>query len=225
MDDSLRRSATAIRARLVAGRGERVALLDALLAVPSRDRDAWVDHLLATDELPSDEANLPHEAVPYLPCGVDEILAVLREVPVTARDEFVDLGAGLGRVTILVRLLSAARALGVERQAALVQSARACAAALRLDGVTSTHGDAAETALDGSVFFLYTPFTGATLGRAVARLEEVARRRPIVVCAVGFEMPRLAWLLQRERDEHAHTECPALTLYDSCFAGVPPRKL
>jgi len=179
--------------------------------------------LLGIDALPLDEPDLPRDAVPYLPCGVDEILAVLREVPIYAADELVDLGAGLGRVAILVHLLSGARAHGVELQAPLVQSARACCAALGLDDVTFTHGDVAETELDGSVFFLYTPFTGATLTRALARLEEVARRRPIVICAIGFELPRLAWLPQRVRDGEARSAIPALTLYDSSVAGVPAR--
>ena len=223
MDDSLRSSAIAMRIRIRGDGVEGTALLDSLLTVPPHDRDAWVDVLLGIDALPTDVPDLPRDAVPYLPCGVDEILAVLREVPISAADELVDLGAGLGRVAILVHLLSGARAHGVELQAPLVQSARACCAALGLDDVTFTHGDVAETELDGSVFFLYTPFTGATLTRALARLEEVARRRPIVICAIGFELPRLAWLPQRVRDGEARSAIPALTLYDSSVAGVPAR--
>jgi len=223
MDDLLRSSAIAMRVRIRGDGVEGTALLESLLTVPPHDRDAWVDVLLGIDELPLDEPDLPRDAVPYLPCGVDEGLAVLREVPISAADELVDLGAGLGRVAILVHLLSAARTHGVELQAPLVRSARACCAALGLESVTFTHGDAAETELDGSVFFLYTPFTGATLTRALARLQEVARRRPIAICCVGFELPRLAWLPQRVRDGEARSAIPALTIYDSCVAGVPPR--
>ncbi len=223
MDDSLRSSANAMRARLRADGVARTPLLESLLTVPPRDRDAWVDALLGIGELPTDAPDLPRDAVPYLPCGVDEILAVVREVPISTDDVLVDLGAGLGRVAILVHLLSAARTQGVELQAPLVRSARACCAALRLDGVTFTHGDVAETALEGSVFFLYTPFAGATLTRALARLEEVARRRPIVVCAVGFELPRLAWLLPRERADEARSAIAALTIFDSRVPGVPAR--
>jgi len=212
-----------MRARIRAEGVERTALLESLLTVPPHDRDAWVDALLGIDELPTDAPDLPRDAVPYLPCSVDEILAVVREVPISADDELVDLGAGLGRVAILVHLLTRARSHGVELQAPLVRSARACCAALGLDGVTFTHGDAAETVLDGSVFFLYTPFSGATLTRALARLEEVARRRSIVVCAVGFELPRLAWLPPRERTGEPRSAIAALTLYESWVAGVPPR--
>lgn len=100
MEDALRRSASAMRARLRADGGDAAALRESLLAVPTRDRDAWVDAPLEFDTLPRDEPNLPRDAIPYLPCGVDEILAVVREVPIFTDDHFVDLGAGLGRVAI-----------------------------------------------------------------------------------------------------------------------------
>src|SRR5262249_53521494 len=150
------------------------ALLDLLRAVPLLDRDAWVDELLGIEPPPSDIPDLPRGSVPYLPCGVDEIVAMVREAPVGPQDELVDLGAGLGRVVLLVHLLSGARARGVEIQAPLVDLARARCAELALAAVSFVHGDAADCELDGSIFFLYAPFGGDVLARVVRRLEGVA---------------------------------------------------
>jgi predicted RNA methylase len=138
---------------------------------------------------------------------------MVTEVPLTPADQLVDLGAGLGRVAILGHLLSGARAHGIEIQEPLVERARACAAALSLDGVSFVHADAAETELDGSVFFLYAPFNGAMLARVIDRLAAIARRRRIVVCTVAMELADISWLVPREP---AHA---SFVLYDASDAA------
>ena len=75
--------------------------------------------------------------------------------------------------------------------------------------VSFVHANAADCDLDGSVFFLYTPFNGHLLARVVRRLEDVARRRPIVVAAVALELPDAPGLRARS------TSSAALTLYES----------
>jgi hypothetical protein len=203
------------RTAIAAGALRGAALLDRILAVPFCDRDAWVDELLSLEALPLDIPDLPRGAVPYLPSGVEEILAMVREAPLRPDDELVDLGSGLGRVVILAHLLSGARACGVEIQAPLVHSARSRTRALALGSVSFVHANAADSELDGSIFYLYAPFNGEMLTRAVRRLEAVARRRPIVVCAVGIEFPGEPWLRPRK------TSCALLTLYDSAVPRRP----
>ena len=217
MDDSLRSSALAARAELQRGALRGAALLERLLTIPFLDRDGWTDVLLGLEEPPADAPDLPRGAVPYLPSGVEEILATVREVPLRSDDQLVDVGSGLGRVLMLAHLLSGARGLGVELQPQLVASARARCAELGLDGVTFLHADAADTALDGSVFFLYAPCNGELLARVLGRVEEVARRRPIVVCTVDLALAAVPWLSARD------TKSVSLTIYDSCVAGVPAR--
>lgn len=216
MDDSLRLSAQTARAEIRAGALRGAALLDRLHSVPFVDRDAWADELLAIEPPPPDAPDLPHGSVPYLPCSVDEIAAMVLEVPLRPDDDFVDLGSGLGRVAILAHLLSGARARGVEIQEHLVRSGRARCDELDLP-VSFVRADAAGTELDGSVFFLYAPFNGEMLTRVLGRLEEVARRRPIVLCAVDLELPALPWLRRRKASR------VALTLHDSCVPGVARR--
>jgi hypothetical protein len=187
-----------------------------LLAVPPLSRDVWVDDLLGIAPPPPDVPNLPRGSVPYLPCGADEIVAMVREVPLRSDDALVDLGSGLGRVLILAHLLSGAGGHGVEIQEHLVQGARARCLDLDLP-LTFVHANAAEVELDGSVFFLYTPFGGETLPRVLGSLEAVAHRRAIVLCAVGLELPRVPWLAPRQ------TSTPALTLYESQVRGIAAR--
>lgn len=211
MDDSLRRQARAARAEITSGALCGAALRALLQSIPFLDRDAWVDELLGMAPPPSDALDLPRGAVPYLPCGVDEILAMVQDVPVQPDDELVDLGSGLGRVAVLAHLLSGARTRGIEIQAPLVDRARATCADLALApaAVSFVHGDAAEAELDGSIFFLYAPFGGATLARVIRHLQGVAQRRPIVVAAVGLELHDAPWLTARR------TSSVALTLYES----------
>jgi len=207
-DESLRLQARGARADIVAGALRGAALVELLLSIPVLERETFVDEMLGIEE-PPEVADLPRGSVPYLPCGVDEILATVREAPVRAGDAFVDLGSGLGRVAILAHLLSGARASGIEIQEALVRCARARCAELALADVSFVHADATAVELDGSIFFLYAPFNGDVLRRALGRLEEVARRRPIVVCAVDLELHDASWLQPRK------TSRVSLTLYDS----------
>ena len=183
-----------MRARVIAGELRGAALMAVLCSVSPGDRDAWTDELLGIPAPPPDAA-LPTGAVPYLPCGVDEILAILRDVPLEARDVFVDLGAGLGRVAMLVHLLSGCRTRGIEIQPHLVEQARATCKSLGLD-VELELGNVVDCDLDGSVFFLYAPFNGALLARVLDKLRQLVLRRAFVVCAVDLELD-VDWLVAR----------------------------
>jgi hypothetical protein len=208
VDDALRFRAHAARPGVISGALRGAALVDLLRTIPVLDRDAWVDELLGIAPPPPDVADLPRGAVPYLPCGVDEVLAMVQDVPLGPDDELVDIGAGLGRAAILAHLASGARTSGIEIQAPLVHLARERCTALGVTGVSFVHADAAETPLDGSVFFLYAPCNGALLARVVSRLQDVARRRPITVAAVGLELDG-PWLEPRA------SFGGALALYDA----------
>jgi hypothetical protein len=208
-DDLLRQRARKARADLLRGALAPEMLLEILRTVPYFERDAWVDELLDVEQPPPDIPDLPRGSVPYLPSGVDEILTMGREVPIRQSDAFVDLGSGLGRVVMLTHLLSGARAVGVEIQEPLVCAARLRSAALALGDVSFVHANAADLELDGSVFFLYAPFNGTMLTQVLDRLENVARRRPIVVCTVGMEFRDVRWLAPRT------ISSVSLSVYDS----------
>ncbi len=172
------------------------------------ERDLWLDELLGLPELPADLPGLPPGTVPYLPCDVDAIVRTVCEAPVTTADVFVDLGAGLGRPTLLAHLLSGVRAVGVELQPHLADHARAAASRLGLDEVQFTVADAAAGDIpEGSVYFIYASFNGAALARVLGALGRIAARRPLVLCAVGFEV-REPWLRERR------SASPELVFYE-----------
>jgi hypothetical protein len=193
-------------------------LLDWLSSLPPGERDAAIERYLAiATPLPSHAPPGDH-LIGYHPSGVAPIVQALLDVPVVADDVLVDLGAGLGKVVMLARLLTGATARGIEIQQALVDRARAAASALDID-VRFTHGDVRDTDLDdGTVFFLYAPFTGPVLERILERLHAVAKGHPIVVCVLGMDLHRDArWLVPRPTDAFW------LTIYDSVVHGVPAR--
>ena len=186
-----------------------MSFLERLLAIPVDERDAWVDGVLGIESPPPDR-DLPRGAVPYLPCGVAEILAMVRGIPLAATDTLVDLGAGLGRVALLAHLLTGARAIGIELQADLVAAARARTEALGLPEVEFIHGDMTGHIPDGTVLFMYAPCNGASFAHLLRRIEEVAGRHRIVLCAVDVVVPEVAWLRRLPSE-------PSIDLFESAI--------
>jgi SAM-dependent methyltransferase len=186
------------------------ALLALLEAAPEGERDAAVERYLGIREPDCDCLSPGEELIGYHPSGVGAIVSMLEAVPVTPSDVVVDLGSGLGKVVLLAHLLKGAKARGVDIQRELVLRAREAARALGAD-VCFEHQDAREAHLDdGTVFFLYVPFTGSALAHVLERLRRVAERRPIVVCALGFDLEhRAPWLIPRALESFW------LTIYDS----------
>lgn len=190
-------SATSMRSLLVDHPPTPAAFRTALLAVPPRDRDGWLDRVLGLGPIPTDDPTLPRNCVPYLPCSVDPILRMVDEAGVQASDVFVDIGAGLGRAALLVHLLTGASAIGLEIQPSLVHASRDLIARLPDLRYTPIEGDAAELTrhlTTGSVFFLYCPFSGTRLANVLDNLETLARTREIRVCCVDLPLPPRPWL-------------------------------
>lgn len=187
-------------------------LLCVLTALPPHQRDAELERLLGISE-PVDRRPPGPDLVGYHPSGLVPVLTAILEARVGADDLFVDLGAGLGKVTTLVRLLTGARVRGIELQPELL------ARAARLEGVELLHADAREAPLDdGTVFFLYNPFEGAALRVTLERLHRVAQHHAIVLCALGLTVNPVPWLEPRPL-EHFW-----LTVFDSVVPGIAPRR-
>jgi SAM-dependent methyltransferase len=179
-----------------------------LQSVPVDDRDAWIDNILEIDPPPPDH-DLPRGGVPYIPCGVAEILSMIASVPVTPADTVIDIGSGLGRVVLIAHLLTGARGHGVELQPHLVARAREICVELNVTDVTFECLDAGDATLDGSILFLYSPTNGAMRVRMLERMHELAQRRRIVVCTVDLELDDVKWLKLRPSSAWS-----ALAIYD-----------
>ncbi|MDR3686614.1 MAG: hypothetical protein P4L93_06640, partial [Coriobacteriia bacterium] len=115
-------------------------------------------------DTPAEAPGLPPEMVRYQPTPARHIFDLLSRVSLTRHDVLVDLGSGLGHVPLLAAICTSARSVGVELQKAYVDVARRSASALGLVAVTFEQQDARLADLSaGTVFYLYTPFTGAIL--------------------------------------------------------------
>ncbi|MEW5742782.1 MAG: hypothetical protein AB1938_27950 [Myxococcota bacterium] len=190
-------SARQMRARLAQRPVAPREFREALLAVGPSERDAWVDSVLGLSEVAGDGASLPRGCVPYLPCPVDALLRAVDVAEVGVDDVIVDVGSGLGRAAVLMQLLSGASAIGVEIQPDLAAASRRLAERVKGLRFTVVEGDAVEerAALsDGSVFFLYCPFSGERLTRLLASLEALAGARRLRVCCVDLPLPHCPWL-------------------------------
>jgi hypothetical protein len=193
-------------------------LLDWLATLPPGERDRAVEERLgihgpAPDSTPPGEHLIGHH-----PSGVAQIVRMLIEVPVVPADVVIDLGAGLGKFVLLARLLTGATVRGIELQQSLVERARRASTRLGIDVEVVREDARAAHIDDGTVFFLYAPFTGPVLDAVALRLRAVARTRAIVVAALGVDLKRAApWLVPRQMDSFW------LDIYDSDEAGPPPR--
>lgn len=160
--------------------------------------DALLDGVLSLQSPASEPAELDAEMVFYQPTPARHIFDFIRCAGLAERDVLIDIGSGLGHVPLLAAICTRARCIGVEREAAYVDSARQCAQALGLANADFVRQDAREADLSaGTVFYLYTPFVGAMLDGMLARLRREADTRPIRIATLGPCTPIVArepWL-------------------------------
>jgi len=166
---------------------------------PDYDRfDDFLTHLFQVDYEPSETRNRTEEMVYLQPTPGRIILDMINEVSFTDADCFYDLGSGLGRVPILVSLLTGVRAVGIEYEPTYVQFSRYSAQKLRISNVAFRNGDARDADIsDGTVFFMYTPFTGNILRLVLNRLRALSGRKSITLCTYGPCTPTIeqeTWL-------------------------------
>ena len=122
----------------------------------------------------------------YQPTPVRHILNLRRVCALSEDEVFVDLGSGLGHVALLASMLTGVQSVGIEMEAAYVASAQECAHSLRLGRVRFIQEDARAADLSrGTVFYLYSPFTGSILAEVLDRLQKESTSRLIKICTLG----------------------------------------
>jgi SAM-dependent methyltransferase len=166
--------------------------------VPRGDRDAWLDAQLGITDIPDDIA-LPIGCVPYLPCPIGRLVRVIDRAQIRDTDVFVDVGSGVGRAAAAVHLLTGARAIGLEIQPQLVEVSRALAPM-----VSTTLLDAGDPAADipqGTIYFLYCPFSGDRLARFLANLRRLGTSSAMRIVCLDMTLPDRPWLAQEPHDD------------------------
>jgi hypothetical protein len=160
--------------------------------------DLLVAGLLRVGAPPNESGKREPEMVRYQPTPARVILEIIDRARVRPADTFYDLGSGLGQVPILVHLLTGARARGIETEPEYCICARRCAERLNLPMVQFINVDARDADYsEGTVFYLYTPFTGKMLRQVLGMLEAQAGQRPIRLGTYGpctQEVAHQAWL-------------------------------
>ncbi len=122
----------------------------------------------------------------YQPTPARHIFHMIALTALTASDVLVDLGSGLGHVPLLVSMCTGASSVGIEVEATYIERARQCAQRLNLNRVAFIQQDARAADLSGgTVFYLYTPFTGSTLRCVLNLLRREAATRRIRICTYG----------------------------------------
>ncbi len=146
--------------------------------------DEIVSGVLRLREPDAAEAARAPEMLAYQPTPARHIVDLSRRL--SPGDVLVDLGSGLGHVPLVVSILSGNRTLGVEREPAYVACAQECARNLGLEQARFVAEDARMADLSaGTVFYLYTPFTGSILREVLARLQREGTKRRIRIFSLG----------------------------------------
>jgi hypothetical protein len=163
---------------------------DSAANLATREGYDYLDELLSGVlqlEEPSPEAvPLEPEMVPYQPTPARHIFDLVRHAALTERDVLIDLGAGLGHVTLMVSICTSASCTGIELEPSYIDHARKSARSLNLSNARFIQGDArAEDLSHGTVFYLYTPFTGAILRDVLNALRQESAKRKIRICTFG----------------------------------------
>ena len=161
-------------------------------------RDDFIASIFQHND-PGDVSSLgSREMIAYQPTPVRHVLHLLKTVTLSAEDLFVDLGSGLGHVPLMMSMLGGVRSLGIEIEPAYVVNAERCARALQLRDASFVAADARDADISrGTIFYLYSPFTGSILNQVLSLLREQSLMRPIKVCSLGpctCNLARERWL-------------------------------
>ena len=160
--------------------------------------DIFINRLFSFQPIPEPTKNLEPEMVYYQKTPARIIFELADKVHFSKQDVFFDLGSGLGQVAILVNLLTGVKTVGVEFEPVFYEYATNAAKELNLPGVTFINTDARTADYsEGTVFFLYTPFTGQMLQEVLELLQKQALLKKITLITYGPCTARVAsqsWL-------------------------------
>jgi len=148
--------------------------------------DELIAGILQLEEPSARHIQLEPEMVPYQPTPARHIFDLIRRAALTDHESLVDLGSGLGQVTLIASICTNANCTGIEPERSYLECARKSAYSLNLKNAKFIQGDArAADFSQGTVFYLYTPFSGAILRNVLDSLSQQALTRKIRVCTFG----------------------------------------
>jgi len=148
--------------------------------------DELISGVLQFEEPSAEVVHLESEMVAYQPTPARHIFDLIGRTALTERDSLIDLGSGLGHVTLMASICTSASCTGIELEPSYVDCARKSARSLNLNNVRFIQGDARTADLSGgTLFYLYTPFSGSILRNVLNSLRQEAVRREIRIFTFG----------------------------------------
>jgi hypothetical protein len=148
--------------------------------------DIFINGLTLLQTMPEQTKDLEPEMVCYHKTPARIVFEMVEKFHFTKEDVFFDLGSGLGQVAILVNLLAGILTRGIEFEPAFCDYARDCAASLNLSNVTFINVDARNADYsEGTIFFMFTPFSGEILQEVLEILKKESLRRKIKIITYG----------------------------------------
>ena len=160
--------------------------------------DIFINRLLCVQDMPEQSKSLEPEMVFYQKTPARMIFELVKKAGSAKNDVFFDIGSGLGQVAMLVNLLTGIRTVGVEFDPAFCKYSEECAITLGLQDVAFFNVDAREADYsEGTVFFMYTPFSGKMLQGVSDLLRKESLKRQVRIITYGpctAEVARQDWL-------------------------------
>jgi len=140
---------------------------------------------------------------------------MVRELDMNESDCLYDLGSGFGRVPIYASLATGAQCKGIEIVPQRVAESIAVKNNLGIDNLEFIQGNVLEQDYsDGTVFFLFNPFSHQTLEEVNEKLRQLAQTKKIKVVSLGPStsfFDREDWLKPMESNDRPW----GLTIYES----------
>lgn len=122
----------------------------------------------------------------YQPVPIGQLLDLFEKVPFTEEDHLVDLGSGLGVVSLLFTSLTPGQSTAVEISKPLHDLAFANSVALQAPRISFINGDVTDQDLSkGNKFFLFNSFSGEILEECLKQLHTIANTKQIEIFATG----------------------------------------
>lgn len=166
--------------------------------------DLLVNGIFSFRALPDETMERETEMVFFQKTPARIIFELVEKAHFSESDVFYDLGSGLGQVCMLVNLMSGVISKGVEFEPEFCNYARICSAELNLKNVEFINDDARFADYsDGTVFFMYTPFTGGILEDVMNILYIESQKRMIRLFTYGpctLDIVRINWLSAIKND-------------------------
>src|SRR4029077_12367621 len=103
--------------------------------------DELISGVLRFEEPSAAVVRLASGMVSYQPTPARHIFDLIGRTALTERDFLIDLGSGLGHVSLMASICSGARCIGIELEPAYVDCARKSARSLNLNNVRFIQGD------------------------------------------------------------------------------------